>query len=251
MKRSLKDLIRSKVQVVGSFLSIPHPAAVEACVAEGIEFFCLDGEHASIDRASMENMLRAADACQIPALVRVPDFKGSWIQWALDSGAQGIVVPRVETEEDAKRVVDAAYYSPRGNRGVGASRGSAYGADIAKVIGTAHERTAVVVQIETYQGVLNAEKIASVEGVDAVFIGPFDLAQSLLSVPEASRPTLDEAISTVEKACEAADRSMGIFRVDYSDMKRWNNYPLLIVATDAMFLQLGIKAAQAAKNSAL
>lgn len=250
MIKNLKDSIRSRVKTVGCFISIPHPAAVEATVSDEIDFLCLDAEHASIDRGTLENMLRAADASKTPVLVRVPDLKGSWIQWALDSGAKGIVVPRVETVEDAKRVVDAAYYPPKGCRGVGASRGSGYGADLANVVEVAHFDTAVIVQIETYPGVLNAESIAAVDGIDAVFIGPFDLAQSLLSVPEGSRPTFEEAIQLVELACEKANRSMGVFRMNYDDIEKWNNYSLLIIGTDAMFIQTGIKANKSRKKSA-
>ena len=251
MSKNLKEIIRNRTPVVGCFVTIPHPASVEACAVEGIDFVCLDAEHGTIGREAMENMLRAADCRQMPTLVRVPDAKSSWIGWALDAGAQGIVVPRVETVADARSVVDAAYYSPRGQRGVGPGRASSYGTNLRAAVSDAHERTSVVVQIETFEGVTNAADIVRVPGIDAVFIGPIDLSQSLLSVPEADRPSLDEAIAAVQKACSAAGCTMGIFRVDYSDRKKWSDFPLLIVGTDVMFMQGGIRAAQAAQDTSL
>ncbi len=162
-------------------------------------------------------MFRAADCRQLPALVRVPNATTGWIAWALDASAQGVVVPRVETEDDARQVVSAAYFSPRGTRGVGIARGSSYGAQLRTIAEHAHERTGVIVQIETFTGVTNAASIANVPGIDAVFIGPFDLAESLLALPEAERPGLDDAIATIREACDAAGCCLGIFRPDDSN----------------------------------
>ncbi|GAB3629133.1 hypothetical protein GCM10027419_39840 [Pandoraea terrae] len=194
-------------------------------------------------------MLRAADCRQLPALVRVPDATTGWIGWALDAGAQGVVVPRVETEDDARQVVRAAYFAPRGQRGVGIARGSSYGAQLRTIAQSAHERTCVIVQIETFTGVRNAACIANVPGIDAVFIGPFDLAQSLLAVPESERPSLDDAIAAIKKACDVAGRCLGIFRPDDSDRHKWSGFPLLIIGTDVTFLQMGIRSSRSSQRS--
>lgn len=119
MKSTIKQWVRAKHPIAGCFISIPHPASVEACAVSGIDFICIDAEHSAVGRETLENMIRAAECVQLPALVRVPDAKSGWIGWALDSGADGIIVPRVETEEDAQLIVKAAYYSPKGSRGLG------------------------------------------------------------------------------------------------------------------------------------
>lgn len=249
MLKNLKEAVRNRDRLVGCFVSIPHPAAVEACATDDVDLVCLDAEHASIGRETMEHMLRAAECRHVPALVRVPGATSGWIGWALDAGAQGVVVPHVETEDDARQAVSAAYYAPRGQRGVGISRGSSYGAQLRTIAEHAHERTCVVVQIETFAGVRNAARIASVPGIDAVFIGPFDLAQSLLALPASERPSLDEAIASIKDACDAVGCSVGIFRPDDSDRHKWSGYPLLIVGTDVTFLQMGIRSSRSAQHA--
>jgi 4-hydroxy-2-oxoheptanedioate aldolase len=246
MGSNLKRQIQAQHPIAGCFISIPHPASVEACAVSGIDFICIDAEHSAVGRDTLENMIRAAECAKLPSLVRVPDAKSGWIGWALDSGADGIIVPRVETEEDAKLIVNAAYYSPKGSRGVGIARGSSYGASLLSDTENAHGHTCVIVQIETLEGVHNAQKIINVPGIDAVFIGPFDLGLSLRAVPEHERPTLDSTILTIRQTCEASGINVGIFIPSAGDVKKFAEFPLKIIGTDVMHLQQGLKGIGAA-----
>ncbi|VVN69508.1 HpcH/HpaI aldolase family protein [Pseudomonas fluorescens] len=241
MNSNLKQRVQAKQPIAGCFISIPHPASVEACAVSGIDFICIDAEHSAVGRETLENMIRAAECAQLPSLVRVPDAKSGWIGWALDSGADGIIVPRVETEEDAQLIVNAAYYSPLGSRGVGIARGSSYGASLLSDTERAHDRTCVIVQIETLEGVRNAQKIISVPGIDAVFIGPFDLGLSLRVVPEHERPTLESTILSIRQICEASGVNVGIFIPTAADVIKFAEFPLKIIGTDVMHLQQGLK----------
>ncbi|QJI29546.1 4-hydroxy-2-oxovalerate aldolase [Pseudomonas sp. ADAK18] len=245
MKSTIKQWVRAKHPIAGCFISIPHPASVEACAVSGIDFICIDAEHSAVGRETLENMIRAAECVQLPALVRVPDAKSGWIGWALDSGADGIIVPRVETEEDAQLIVKAAYYSPKGSRGVGIARGSSYGAALQSDTEHAHDCTCVIVQIETLEGVRNAQKIINVPGIDAVFIGPFDLGLSLRVVEEHERPTLESMILSIREICEASGINVGIFIPTAGDVKKFAEFPMKIIGTDVMHLQQGLKSISA------
>ncbi|GAA1396453.1 HpcH/HpaI aldolase/citrate lyase family protein [Pseudonocardia kongjuensis] len=155
------------------------PVAVEALSGTPFAALCLDMEHTTLHPAAVENLVRAADAGRKPVVVRVPDI-GSDINRVLDAGAAGIVVPQVESAEQARAVVARARFAPVGRRGLGATRGADYGAGITPDF-TAREndRVLLAVQIESVEAVAAADDILAVDGVDAVVIGPGDLSASL------------------------------------------------------------------------
>ena len=108
-----------KARLIGTFAAIPHPVAVEVTAQSGLDFLCIDWEHAQIARDTIENLVRAADVHRVPAMVRVPGHAPEAIAAALDSGARGVLVPRVSTAAQAEPAVKAARYPPLGERGVG------------------------------------------------------------------------------------------------------------------------------------
>ncbi|TIU55865.1 MAG: 4-hydroxy-2-oxovalerate aldolase, partial [Mesorhizobium sp.] len=162
----------SRTNLVGPFAAIPHPVAVEVMASSGLDFLCIDWEHAQISRETIEAMVRAADVHRVPAMVRVPGHAPEAIQAALDSGAQGVLVPRVSTAEQAAMAVKASRYPPLGERGVGPGRAAGYGYRIPEYLAAANERIVVAVQVETAEGLANIEAIAAVDGVDLIFVGP-------------------------------------------------------------------------------
>ena len=117
----------AKAKLIGTFAAIPHPVAVEVTARSGLDFLCIDWEHAQIARDTIENMVRASDVHHVPAMVRVPGHGQEAIAAALDSGAQGVLVPRVSTAAQALAAVKAARYPPLGERGVGPGRAAGYG----------------------------------------------------------------------------------------------------------------------------
>ena len=164
--------------MVGTFAAIPHPVAVEVVAQSGPDFLCTDWEHAQIGRDTIENLVRAADIHKVPAMVRVPGHAPEAIAAALDSGAAGVLVPRVSTAEQARAVVKASRYPPQGERGVGPGRAASYGYRIFDYLGRANAEILVAVQVETAEGFANAAEIAATDGVDLVFVGPGDLSVS-------------------------------------------------------------------------
>jgi 4-hydroxy-2-oxoheptanedioate aldolase len=233
---------------VGTFAAIPHPVAIEVTAAAGVDFVCIDWEHAQIGRERIEDLVRAADVHGVPAMVRVPGHAPESIAAALDAGAAGVLVPRVSTAEQARAAVQAARYPPIGVRGVGPGRAAGYGYRIPDYLAAANENLLLAIQVETAEGLANIEDIADVDGVDVIFIGPGDLSVSIDAMGPAGAARLNDAIATIASATTRAGRTAGIFRPSPDDIGAWTKSGIrfFILASDTMFLGAGVAAAMTA-----
>lgn len=164
--------------VIGTTVAIPSAMVVEALGASPLHVLCIDAEHTPLSVEGLEPLLRAADLAPKAAIVRVPEV-GSYIARVLDLGAAGIIVPRIETAAQAAEVVERARYAPEGKRGAGTGRGQSYGTGLVDYVAGANSELLVAIQIETADGLREADAILATPGIDAVVIGPFDLATSL------------------------------------------------------------------------
>ena len=239
-------------RVIGTFAAIPHPVAIEVTAAAGLDFLCIDAEHSQIDRELIENLVRAADAHQVPALVRVPSHAPEWIASVLDSGAAGVLVPRVSTAAQARAAVMATRYPPIGERGVGPGRASAYGYRIPDYLKAANESLVLAIQIETAEGLANVQEIVAVEGVDVIFIGPGDLSVSIDAMGPAGAEKLNAAIAAIAEAARSAGKAVGIFRPSADDVGKWAEAGITfyLLASDTMLLGASLAAgAVAARNA--
>jgi 4-hydroxy-2-oxoheptanedioate aldolase len=189
----------------GIFIELASPESVEMAGWAGWDHCVIDCEHAPIDNAMLSTMLRAA---RIPAYVRVPNSNAESIQGALDNGADGVIVPRLQSAEEARRVVEAARFFPRGKRGVNHMvRAAKYSLEpVADYLKKADERTRVIVQIETAAALDDVERIAATPGLNELFIGPYDLSQAL----EIPGQVLDEKMLNAGRRVVAAVRANGI-----------------------------------------
>lgn len=233
-----------KTSLVGSFAAIPHPVAVEVMAQSGLDFLCIDWEHAQISRDMVEAMVRAADVHRVPAMVRVPGHAPEAIQAALDSGAQGVLIPRVSTAAQAAMAVKASRYPPLGERGVGPGRAAGYGYRIPEYLAAANERIVVAVQVETAEGLANIDAIAAVDGVDVIFVGPGDLSVSIDAIGQAGADKLNEAIRTIIATTIRQGRTAGIFCASPQAINRWalTGASFFVLASDTMFLGAGAAA---------
>ena len=170
--------LRARDRLVGSFVKTPHPAVVEVMALAAFDFLVLDAEHGGFDRASVDMCILAGLAWRIPVLVRIPVAEPDWIMFCLDCGAAGLFVPHVSSVEEAQRISRLVRYGAGGDRGFSPSvRAGSYGRrGLAAHLHGARQDFALVCQIEDPKGVACAGDIAAVDGVDAVFIGPADLA---------------------------------------------------------------------------
>jgi 4-hydroxy-2-oxoheptanedioate aldolase len=230
---------------VGTFAAIPHPVAVEVAAQAGPDFLCIDWEHAQIARDTVENMVRAADIHRVPAMVRVAGHAPEAIAAALDSGAQGVLVPRVSTSAQAEAVVKAVRYPPEGERGIGPGRAAGYGARISDYLRSANTEILTAVQVETAEGLANADAIATTKGIDLIFVGPGDLSVSIAVVGPAGADKLSQAIETIIEAALRHGKAVGIFCAKPEEAGRWAalGASFFILASDTMFLSAGASAA--------
>lgn len=242
-----------KANLIGTFAAIPHPVAVEVAAQAGPDFLCIDWEHAQIGRDMIENLVRAADVHHVPAIVRVPGHGQEAIAAALDSGARGVLVPRVSTAEQARAIARAAHYPPEGERGVGPGRAAGYGYRIPDYLARANSEILVAVQVETAEGLANVDQIAATEGVDVIFVGPGDLSVSIGALGPAGAGRLVEAIETIIKAALAHGKVAGIFCGKPEDVGRWaaKGTSFFILASDTMFLGAGVADGFAAAQKSL
>ena len=185
--------------LLGTFITLFAPDLVESMGSIGLDFLCVEGEHSAFGISQVEQLIRAANLADIPALVRVAEL-GPDISRVLDLGAAGVVVPRIETVEEAREVVRRSRYAPEGERGSGPGRATAYGARVQPYLQHANANLLVVIQIETVKGFEAVNEITAVPGIDAVCVGPFDLALSM-GEPMGSPALLDaiREINTVAK----------------------------------------------------
>lgn len=235
----------------GLFANIAHPAAIEVTALGQPDFICVDGEHSQIGRGDFENLFRAGELHGVPVMARVRGHAADAIAGVLDAGAAGIMVPMVETAEQARAVVSASRYPPLGKRGVGPGRAAGYGYRIPDYLGRANGSVLVTIQVESAEGLANIEEIAAVEGVDMIFIGPGDLGVSLAALHQPDKPALGEAIATIAAACRAKGRICGIFRPSPDDVPAHlaMGISFFIIASDAMHLTARVEASMAAARA--
>ncbi|MEZ6067798.1 MAG: aldolase/citrate lyase family protein [Planctomycetaceae bacterium] len=196
----------------GTMLTLQDAAVAEVLASLGFDWLFIDGEHGPFESGSLLNVLRAVSH-RLACVVRVASGDAASIQRVLDIGAEGVIVPMVNTPEQAADVVRAARYSPRGSRGVGLARAHGYGLDFKGYVESANERVAVIVQAEHIRAVENIERIVAVAGVDAVQLGPYDLSSSMGKMGQLDDPEVQQAIEHVISTCLAADIPVGWFSV--------------------------------------
>lgn len=234
--------------VVGNWISIGHPAVGEITAHLGFDFAVIDTEHTSMAVNVVEDVIRAIESVggDTAPLVRVPSHDPARIKRILDAGAAGLMLPMVETAADAEDVVEAMRYPPEGVRGAAPARASSYGRTFDEYFETANDRLVTIVQIETKRGVDNVEKIAAVDGIDALQIGQGDLSASLGTFGEWDDNDFEDAIERVVEVADDADVPVGMLALDHDGIDRWLDVGIdfLIVGADMVYLQDGAEAAK-------
>lgn len=174
-----KQKLKEKKLTVGSWLSIANPAVAEIMAKAGFEWLAIDMEHSSLSSDQCQELIRVIDLCGVVPLVRVGANDALLIKQAMDAGAHGVIVPMVNTAEEARQAVSYVKYPPEGKRGAGLSRAQGYGTNFDAYKDWVKKESIVVVQIEHIDAVNELENILSVVGVDAFIVGPYDLSGSL------------------------------------------------------------------------
>jgi 2-dehydro-3-deoxyglucarate aldolase/4-hydroxy-2-oxoheptanedioate aldolase len=225
----------------GTWISIGAPVITEMVAAMGFDWLLVDFEHGSMTEADLLPNLQAAAASGVKVIVRVGEFRPSLVGRVLDLGAAGIMVPHVSDAATAARIVSAMRYPPYGDRGFSTStRSFGYGARVPKDMND-WEPPLLLAQIENYEGVLEAGKIAEVDGVDMLFVGPRDLGLDLSVRPSGQSMDFDEALQRVAGAAARSGKQAGILVRNIADIPRLRGYGFtaLAVGSDLGTLRSG------------
>jgi 4-hydroxy-2-oxoheptanedioate aldolase len=196
-RNSVKHAAATGERVRGIHLTFPATAVIEVLVSERLDFVYIDGEHGRFDWRDIEIMCITAERHGLTPIARIPDPSSATITRFLDRGVRGIVVPHVESVDDAKRVVDAAYFAPMGTRSFGAGRPEYWenGSDRAAYMEACNAAISVCMMVETTAALNAAGDIARVPGVDYLSYGLLDLAQSLGHPGEGAHPDVKRAVA--------------------------------------------------------
>ena len=215
-KPSLKTKLKSKDLIIGSWISFGFTQTCEIMAKAGFDWLVIDMEHTAIDNNQCLNLIQIIEGNNITPLVRVGANEPLLIKHAMDAGAHGVIVPMINTVVDAQKAIDALYYPPVGNRGVGLARAQKYGIAFDRYKKWADENTIFIPQIEHIDAVNNLESILSLEQVDGFIIGPYDLSGSLGLPGQWSHPTVLKALEKVNTVLNIANKPGG-FHVVHSN----------------------------------
>jgi 2-keto-3-deoxy-L-rhamnonate aldolase RhmA len=248
MASDFRALVKSGKELIGIFIKTPNYQLVEIVSSCNLSFIVLDAEHAPFDRSELDTSIMAAKSSSIPVMVRVPKSSDEYILNALDQGADGVLVPHINSIDDAKDVISFAKYRdanfPLGKRGFSnSSRSGNYGSlSLSKMIDKANNKTALICQIEEKQAVDNIDDIVSQEGIDCLFIGTADLAVSLDCV-DINDSRVINSIDRVVIAAKKANITLGIYLSDSRAIDTWRDkgFSLFIIGSDQTLLKSALK----------
>jgi 2-keto-3-deoxy-L-rhamnonate aldolase RhmA len=240
MTEDLKQQLAERGQPVGTWLSIGHPTVAEVSAMQGFDFTLLDTEHTTMSLETVEEMARGVDAAdtETEMVVRVPWNDSVRLKRLLDIGIAGVMVPMVESAAEAHELVESVRYPPDGKRGIASGRASDYGMNFTEYVKDVNGTIATIVQIETETGLGNVGDIASVDGIDALFVGPADLSRSLDVFGEWDSDTLRDAMRTVIQVGHEADIPVGTLTTSLDDvaLRLDQGFDFLIVGKDTALL---------------
>ena len=214
-RNTFKAALKSGTVQIGFWQALTSTETVEISAHAGFDWLVLDGEHAPNDMAMIRDQLRATVGGTAHPVVRTVASEDWMIKQVLDIGAQTILVPMVETAEQAAGIAAAARYAPAGKRGVGAAlaRAAKFGL-LSDYIANANDEVCVIVQVESVRGVENLDAILAVEGIDGVFIGPADLAADMGFPGRPTTPEVRNVVRETTRRIVAAGRAAGLLLGD-------------------------------------
>ena len=207
-KNAVKHAAASGTWIRGIHMTFAAPVVIEVLASERMDFVYIDGEHGCFDWRDIETMCITAERHGCTPIARIPDPSSATITRFLDRGVRGLVVPHVESVDDARRAIDAAYFAPSGSRSFGAGRPEYWenGADRAAYMAACNGALSVCMMIESTAGLAAADRIAQLPGVDYLSFGMLDLAQSLGHPGNAAHPDVKRAVGECTERIHGAGK---------------------------------------------
>lgn len=237
---------RSGVASIGVWSNLPDIHVAEILSRSGVDWMCFDLQHGLMEYSDLTRLLPAICAAPVTPLVRVAANQPDQIGKALDAGAEGVIVPMINSAEEARRAVSACYYPPLGQRSCGPMRPAML--EGFNYLATANAQIACVLMIESQEGLERVDEIAAVDGVDALFVGPMDLCYGLGLPPgDFTNARFAEAVAAIVAACRQHGIAAGMFgyTAEMARQSLQSGFVFASVGTDIGFLREGSRLALA------
>lgn len=237
---SLKQRMRNREVTFGSWITLGHPAIAEIMARAGYDWLTIDMEHSAMTIENAQSLIQVIDLSGCAPLVRVGVNDATIIKRVMDAGAHGVIVPMVNSREDAEKAVKAVKYPPKGTRGVGLARAQGYGTTFEQYKQWLEDESIVIVQVEHIDAVNNLEDILCVDGVDGFIVGPYDLSGSLGVPGQFNHPEVKKALERVREVSSKLNANSG-YHVVSSDtesveQKIAEGYRFIAHSLDILFL---------------
>lgn len=239
MENKIKSLLKQGKQTAGAWLQMTSPFSAEIMARAGFDWLIVDMEHAPGDFLNLASQLQAMGEAGCVPFVRAPWNDPVAIKRILDTGVMGVLIPYVNTAEEAKNAVAACKYPPEGIRGLaGSTRAAYFGQNSMDYLKDANDEILVIIAVETGEAIDNLDEILAVEGLDGIFIGPMDLATSMGYFGDPSHPEVQQAIATVEKKTLKAGKYLGTIGGSWEQAKEKydRGYQFLMLMSDSVDL---------------
>ena len=225
---------------IGSWITLNHPSIAEIMAVAGFDWLCVDMEHSVTDYFEAQQLIATIQSKGIKAFVRVGENNIRIIKRVLDAGADGIIVPMVNTKQEAQKAVDAVKYPPKGKRGVGLARVQRYGFGFEDYRDNYADDIKIIVQIEHVDAVNNLDDILSLEDIDGTFIGPYDLSGSMGKPGKYADDDVKEVLGRYELIAKKHEKLIGfhVIQPDYQLVldKIDLGYNFIAFSLDTLFL---------------
>jgi 2-keto-3-deoxy-L-rhamnonate aldolase RhmA len=230
---------------IGSWITIPHPTVIELMASQPFDWLCIDLEHSPVSRLELQNALAIIQGKGKKAFTRVPFNSHLEIKYPLDAGPDGVIIPMVNSAEDARRAIENCIYPPDGRRGVGLARAQGFGFSFDEHLAKNRNDLTIILQIEHIDAVRDIEEILSIPRVSGVFLGPYDLSGSMGIPGQFDHPDMKAAIKRVADATKRSGKLLGAHVIvpdhlavnDYAE----KGYNFLAFSLDALFLGAKIR----------
>jgi 2-dehydro-3-deoxyglucarate aldolase len=233
--------------LIGTIMAFPSAVAAEILWEAGFDWLFLDMEHAPYSLQDVQRVCQAVgDRCA--CIVRIPDKSEVWVKRVIDLGPDGIIVPHINSAPEAERLIEWAFYPPRGARSAGIARAQGYGLKMNEAIRNANAEMIVIPQIEHKDAVAQIEEIVGIEELRAVFIGPYDLSGSLGMLGQVTHPQVQSKIEHVVEVSRTAGLKTGIFGVDSESVRPYIELGCTLIAVGTDTLMLGREAQKTVRS---
>jgi 2-keto-3-deoxy-L-rhamnonate aldolase RhmA len=236
--KSLRRKLSAGKPVYGLWVTLESATITELAVALAVDWIVVDAEHGHLDWKHILDHVRATVRSETVVLVRIAELNGSLIKRALDIGADGIVVPWVESSEQLRRAVSFCQYPPQGVRGIGAERATAWGECFAEHVAEAHDNVLIVPIIETVSGGRNIEQMLAIDEIELYFLGPADYSATAGYPGQWEGPGVAEKLLQIKNSICSAGRHCGVMTTSVANLQERleQGFSMLGLGTDTGLL---------------